>query len=481
MRTFDLAVLGAGAAGLVAAREAARLGARVALIHDGPLGGECTWTGCVPSKALLHAAAGMHATFDAAMTAVHDAISRVAATEDAATLAAEGITVLSGHGVFRSPTVLDVGGTDVGARRTVVATGGTAAVPPIHGLGGVGYLTNDTIFELSDPPRHLAIIGGGAIGCELAQAFGRLGVRVTIVESETALLAREEPEAADVIAAALKTDGVEVRTGVSISAVASISGGIRLTFASGDSASGDGASGDGASGDGSSRAGAGSMDVSHLLVAAGRRPCSAGFGLAEVGVTIDDRGYVQTDDHMATSVPTVFAAGDVTGKMPFTHAAARMAYVAANNALSRRPGPMTKRFDTGSVPWVTFTTPEVGRVGWTESAAAGHGSARVAYLPLDEVDRGLITGDTAGFVKLVAGPRPLLRNLAGGRLLGATAVAPTGGEMIHEAALAMQTKMFVGRLAQTVHAYPTWSTAVQQAALQFFFETGGRRARRARR
>lgn len=460
MNPFDLVVLGAGAAGLTAAREAVRLGAEVALIHDGPLGGECTWTGCVPSKALLHAAAGAHATFGAALTAVHDAIARVAATEDAATLAAEGITVIPGRGMFRSPTVLDVDGKSVTARRVVVATGGTATVPPIDGLDGVGYLTNDTVFDLQEAPRHLAIIGGGAIGCELAQAFGRLGVPVTIVESESRLLAREEPEAGEVIATALQADGVEVRIGVSVASITSIDDGVRLSF----------------SGDGSE-----SIDVSHVLLATGRRPCSSGLGLAEIGVAIDDRGYVVADPHMATSVPTVFAAGDITGKMPFTHAAARMAYVAANNALSRRPGPMAKRFDTESVPWATFTTPEVGRVGWTESDAAEHGSARVAYVPLDEVDRGLITGDTAGFVKLVAGPRPLLRNLAGGRLLGATVVAPTGGEMIHEAALAMQTKMFVGRLAQTVHAYPTWSTAVQQAALQFFFETGGRTARRARR
>ncbi len=455
MRDFDLVVLGAGAAGLTAAREARRLGADVAIVHDGPLGGECTWTGCVPSKALLHAASG-HCSFTDAMTAVHDAIRRVAATEDAKTLTEEGICVMPGHGAFRSPAELDVDGIRIRAERFVIATGGTAAVPPINGIDGIEYLTNDTVFELSEPPQHLLIVGGGAIGCELAQALGRLAVKVTVVESEHRLLAREEPETSEVIASALQSERVTVRCATSVERVNGTAGGVSVRLSTGET-----------------------VTCSHVLVATGRRPTTAGFGLEEIGVAVDERGFVVVDRHMATTVSGIYAAGDVTGRMPFTHAAARMAFVAAGNAVRRRPGLLARKFDTAAVPWATFTTPEVGRVGVTEAEAAEKGAARVAFLPLAEVDRGLITGETAGFVKLVAGPRPVLRRVAGGCLLGATSVAPSGGEMIHEAALAMRTKMFVGRLAQTTHAYPTWSIAVQQAALQFFFATNGREARRA--
>ncbi|MGH9252177.1 MAG: FAD-dependent oxidoreductase, partial [Acidimicrobiales bacterium] len=221
------------------------------------------------------------------------------------------------------------------------------------------------------------------------------------------------------------------------------------------------------------------IEVDRVLVAVGRRPATDGLGLAEIGVALDGSGHVRTDSTLATNVKGIWAIGDVTGRMPFTHAAARMGFVAAHNALAPR-GRRRQRFDPTPIPWVTFTDPEVGRVGMTEADASERGG-RVAYLPLDAVDRAITSGETRGFVKLIAGPRRLLRNTGGGRLLGATVVAPTGGELIHEAALAMRTRMFTGRLAQTTHAYPTWSTAIQQAAAQFFFALDGRSARPARR
>jgi len=199
-------------------------------------------------------------------------------------------------------------------------------------------------------------------------------------------------------------------------------------------------------------------------------------GLDAAGVATQ-RGFIATDDHLATSNSGVWAVGDVTGKLRLTHAADEMGRVAATNALS--PRWQHRRFDPSAIPWVTFTTPEVARVGVTEAGAAAHG-ARVAFLPMTEVDRAIVSGQTAGFVKLIAGPRPLIRGLGGGRILGATIVAARAGELIHEPALAMRTGMFTGRLAQTVHAYPTWSVAVQQAAAQFFIEIGGRQARPAK-
>ena len=456
-RDFDLVVIGGGAAGITAAREGARQGARTALVQDGPVGGDCTFTGCVPSKTLL-AAAARGESFDEAMAAVRMAVARIAASEDDVALKRYGVSVIHGRAVLRSLHEVDADGARLRCRRMIIATGAGPTVPSIEGLRDSDCVTNESVFSLPSLPRRLAVLGGGAIGCELAQAFARLGSAVTVIEAEDRLLPREEPEASDVVAAALAADGVAIGTGATIESVDDPDdrGEARLQLSSGTV-----------------------VEADRVLVAVGRRPATAGLGLADIGVAVDERGHVRTDATLATSVKGIWAIGDVTGRMPFTHAAARMGFVAARNALARRAR-RRERFDPTPIPWVTFTAPEVGRVGMTEADASAHGG-RVAYLPLDAVDRAVTSGETCGFVKLIAGPRPLLRNAGGGRLLGATVVAPTGGELIHEAALAMRTRMFTGRLAQTTHAYPTWSTAIQQAAAQFFFELDGRTARPARR
>jgi pyruvate/2-oxoglutarate dehydrogenase complex dihydrolipoamide dehydrogenase (E3) component len=456
-REFDLLVIGGGAAGITAAREGARRGARTALVQEGPVGGDCTFTGCVPSKTLL-AAAARGESFADAMAAVRMAVARIAATEDDVALKRDGVTVIHGRAVLRSPREIDVDGTRLRARRMILATGSGPAIPPIEGLRDIDYLTNESVFSLLSLPIRLAVLGGGAIGCELAQAFARLGSTVIVVEAEARLLPLEEPEASHVVATGLAADGVAISNGATLDRVEAVAdrGGARLQISSGMV-----------------------IEVDRVLVAVGRRPATAGLGLSEIGVAMDERGHVRTDPTLATTVKGIWAIGDVTGRMPFTHAAAHMGFVAARNALGPRRR-RRQRFDPTLIPWVTFTAPEVGRVGMTEADASERGG-RVAYLPLDAVDRAITSGDTRGFVKLIAGPRRLLRNAGGGRLLGATVVAPTGGELIHEAALAMRTRMFTGRLAQTTHAYPTWSTAIQQAAAQFFFELDGRSARPARR
>lgn len=462
----DLIVIGGGAAGLTAAEEARRRGARTVLVQDGPVGGDCTFTGCVPSKTLL-AAAAEGASFAEARASVRAAVSRIAASDDAA-MERAGVDVVRGRARLRSATEVEVG-TEGGeesrrlrARRIIVATGSSPAVPPIEGLGDVGFLTNESLFDLDDRPRRLVILGGGAIGCEMAQAFARLGSAVTVIEAMPRLLPREEPEASEVVTDALRSDGAKPVTGETVAraeAGAAGTAGVRLHLASGAV-----------------------VEADRVLVAVGRRPSTADLGLDEAGVELDDRGHVRTNSALATTAPSIWAVGDVTGRLPFTHAAVRMAYVAVHNALGspvrRRLRP--RRFDPTPIAWVTFTDPEVGRVGMTEAEAADHGG-RVAYLPLEDVDRAIIAGRTQGFVKLIAGPRRLLGNAGGGRVLGATVVAPTAGELIHEPALAMHTGMFAGRLAQATHAYPTWSTAIQQAAAQFFMERDGRTARPARR
>jgi pyruvate/2-oxoglutarate dehydrogenase complex dihydrolipoamide dehydrogenase (E3) component len=452
-RDRELIVIGGGPGGMAAARAAARAGVRPLLVQLGPIGGDCTFTGCVPSKTVIEAAARGE-SFEAAMLAAHRAVEQIAATEDDDAFRREGIEVLHGWAAFRSPRELDVDGTVLRSRHFVIATGAQPAVPPIDGLAEIDYLTNETVFELAELPASLAVLGAGAVGCELAQAFRRLGAQVTVIEALDRLLSREEPEASAAVADALAAEGIQLRLGQKVvrAEPQEAKGAARLHLEGGDTVAAD-----------------------RVMVAVGRRGATDGLDLDAAGVATDG-GFVRVDDRLATTTPGIWAAGDVTGLLPFTHAADEMGRVAVANALSRRG---RRRFDTSAIPWVTFTSPEVGRVGMTEAEAAGH-RGRVAFLPMTEVDRAVTAGRTRGFVKLIAGPRQVLGNAGGGRILGATVVAERGGELVHEAALAMRTHMFTGRLAQTVHAYPTWSMAVRQAAAQFFMEINGRSARPAR-
>jgi pyruvate/2-oxoglutarate dehydrogenase complex dihydrolipoamide dehydrogenase (E3) component len=453
MAGYDVVVIGGGAAGLGAARTARQAKARVLLVSDGPPGGDCTFTGCVPSKTLIEAAA-RRLPFPVATQRVRDAIATIAATENADALRAEGIDVTLGRARFTAPDQIDIDGQQVTGRRFVVATGAAPLIPAIPGLADVAYLTNETVFDLTDLPASLAVLGGGAIGCELAQAFARLGSRVTLIEAGDQLLAKEEPEASTVIADVFTREGIDLRLGVQVDKVnTDAAGEVRLSLHDGSH-----------------------VIAQRLLVAAGRVPVTDGLDLPAAGIRVDERGDIVTDDRLATTAPGVYAAGDVTGRLPFTHAAFAMGRLAAGNALSRRQ----HRYRPAATPWVTFTDPEVARVGLTEAEAAEHGG-RVAYLPMADMDRAIAARQTDGFIKLLAGPRRLLGNLGGGRVLGATIVASRAGEMIHEPALAMATRMFTGRLAATTHAYPTWSYGVQLTAAQFFMPVAGHEARPASR
>ncbi|MQA05030.1 MAG: NAD(P)/FAD-dependent oxidoreductase [Streptosporangiales bacterium] len=449
---YDLIVVGGGAAGLGAARAGVGRGARTLLVSDGEPGGDCTFHGCVPSKTLIESAA-RGVPFAAATRRVRDVVAEIAATEDAAALRREGIEVELGRASFTGPGRITVDGRTLTARGFVVATGSAPLVPSIPGLDSVPYLTNETVFDLAELPASLAVLGGGSIGCELAQAFARFGSEVTVVEAASRLLPREDPEASAVLTEVLTREGSTVAAGASVDKVEATGDGVRLLL-----------------GDGTS------VTAERLLVATGRQPVTERLGLAAAGVQADGRGAVVTDQWLATTARGVYAAGDVTGRLPFTHAAFEMGRIAAANALGRR----RRRYRPHATPWVTFTDPEVAHVGHTEAAAARRGRARVAYLPMAEMDRAITAGATDGFVKLVAGPRPVLGDAGGGRLLGATIVASRAGELIHEPALAMATGMFTGRLAAATHAYPTWSYGVQLAAAQFFLPIGGRRARQAR-
>jgi len=449
---YDLAVVGGGAGGLAAARAGARRGLRTVLVSDSALGGDCTFTGCVPSKTLIEAA-GERLSFAEATSRMRTVIARIAGTEDAQVLRSEGVEVLEGWARFRGDRDLAVDGRSIRAETVVIATGSRPAVPPIPGLDTVEFLTNETIFDLTVLPGSIAILGGGAIGCELAQAFRRFGARVEIIEGEGRLLPREEPEASAVLAGIFAAEGIRVHVGATVERVErSADGRIRLHRSDGSS-----------------------VEADTLLVAVGRRPATADLDTEAGGIKLDERRFVRTDKYLATSAPGVYAVGDVTGRLLFTHAADEMGRLAVSNARARLGRIGRRAFDTSPIPWVTFCDPEIARVGLSEAQAVEAGG-KVAYLPMSQVDRAIAAGRTEGFVKLIAGPKPVLKGTGGGRLLGATIVAPRAGEMIHEVALAMRTSMFTGRLAQTVHAYPTWSTSLRQAAAQFFTETDGRRA-----
>lgn len=451
--SFDLVAVGGGAGGLAAARAGAVAKKRVALISDSPIGGDCTWTGCVPSKTLISAAAdGLD--FSAAMRRVQSTVDHIAATEDADALEREGIVVIEGRAALVDSHTVDVDGRRISAEHIVLATGARVAVPPIPGLVETGYLTNEDLWEVGVAPRRLGVLGGGPIGCELAQALARLGVEVTVFEMAEQLLPREEPETSDVVRAALEADGVVVKTGQRVERVGRGGAGQPIWI----------------------HAGGAPVVVDEILLAAGRKPVTAGLGLDEIGVELTEDGHVKVDRKLRTSVPSIFAVGDVNGLQPFTHAADEQGRVAAWRALGRR---MVWSFDAGRVPWVTFTVPEVARVGVAEADAPR--GARVAYLPMAENDRAITAGQTAGFIKLIAAPRRVLRNAGGGQIVGATIVGERAGEMIHEPALMMLTKSFTGRLAQLGHAYPTWSVGLQKCAGQFFQEIEGRRARRVQR
>lgn len=451
---YDLVIIGGGSAGLSAASTAALLGVKVALIDRARLGGECLYTGCVPSKALLHVARvaqdvrtaqriGLGAHLDpvdlgAVADQVQRVIDRVYVRDAPEAYEQLGVEVLFGEAHFISPRALSLNGHTIRSRAYLIATGSHAAIPSLPGLAEAGYLTNDSVFDLRTLPAKLAVIGGGPVGVELGQAFARLGSQVTILQRPDRLLPREEPDASAVLQRALEAEGITIQTRTTAQSVSLRDGLKVVSVRTADDAIEE-------------------VGADAILVAVGRSPTVEGLGLEAAGVMYDRSSGIATDDSLRSSNARILVAGDARGAPHFTHAAALQARTAVRNALT----PFRVRLDTRTLPWATFTTPEVAHVGLTESEArTRHGDDVCVYTqPLSEVDRADTEEATEGFVKLVA-----TRN---GDLLGAHLVGLNAGEYINELTLAMYTHLRLGQIAATTHVYPTLALAIQQAAGQF--------------
>lgn len=439
----DLVVVGGGTAGIVAAQTAAGLGARVVMVEREAPGGDCLWTGCVPSKTLLAAAHTIararyaaryglalgdgSVDFTAVMAQVHSAIATIAPVDSVEALEAAGVTVMTGTAVFTGPDSLDVDGTPVRFRRALVATGAAPTVPLLPGLAQSGPLTSDTVWSLTDLPSQLVIMGGGSIGCELGQAFARLGSQVTVIEGEGRILPLETPAASDVLLRALRADDVDVRIGQLVTRVDP--GAVILADQT-------------------------RIGFDQLLVAVGRTPCTDGLGLDLAGVQTTERGVVEVDKTLQTTNPRIWAAGDLTAHPQFTHTAGMHANLAATNAVLG-----LRRSTEGLViPRVTFTQPEVASVGVTSPTEQTDRGLRVVTIHHGELDRAVTEDDTDGYSQLVLDRR--------GRVVGATIVGPRAGESVGEATLAIQNGLRAPAIASTTHPYPTFNDGLWNSAIQ---------------
>ncbi len=453
MPDFDLVVIGAGAAGLSAAALSAAFGLKVALIERGAMGGDCLNYGCVPSKALLAAAhaatAARHAhrfgirlpepeiDWAAVRAHVKGAIARIAPTDSEARFRGMGVEVIRATAHFTAPDEIEAGGRRLIFRRCVVAAGSQAVVPDIPGLGPVPWLTNETLFDLEEPPGHLIILGGGPVGLEMAQAHARLGCLVTVIESGR-IAGREDPELAAGLRRVLLRDGITLLEGVTLARVEPDRPGLVAHLSDGTRLAG-----------------------THLLLAIGRVPRLKGLDLDAAGIAHTPRGITTDAGLRSTTNKRVWAVGDIAdpvgiGPRAFTHVASQHAAVLARRMLFRLPA----RLDYAALPRVTYTDPELAQIGMTEEEARAAGlSPRIHRFPLPETDRAVAEGLEDGLVKLVISPK--------GHLLGAGILGPRAGEMAGTFGLMIGRRLPVSALAGLVLPYPTLAEGAKRAATDF--------------
>ncbi len=447
----DICVIGAGSAGLTMAAGASQMGADTVLIESGLMGGDCLNHGCVPSKSLIAAAHTAHTIRHGARFGVngtepavdfarvhghvHGVIDAIAPNDSEERFTGLGVRVIRAPARFTGPDRLAAGDVEVTARRFVVATGSAPMVPPIPGLDSVPYLTNETIFDRRVQPEHLVVIGGGPIGMELAQAFRRLGSRVTVLE-RSAIMPKDDPELVDIVRRTVLAEGVDLREGAGVVRVEPHGNGIAVVLNGED--------------------GEAVVQGSDLLVATGRAANVDGLGLEAAGIDYTPRG-ITVDRRLRTSNRRIYAIGDVAGGYQFTHAAGYEAGIVIRNALFRLPA----KASYDALPWVTYTDPELAQVGLTEAQARDrHGDIRVLRWPFHENDRAQAERATDGLVKVVT------RN--NGRVVGAGVVGRHAGELIHTWTLAIGQRLKVGAVANMIAPYPTLGEVNKRAAGSYY-------------
>ena len=445
---YNMVVIGAGTAGLVTAAGAAGLGAKVALIERSLLGGDCLNVGCVPSKAIIAAARraaqirdakefgihvpdGFEIDFGAVMERMRKLRADISPHDSAERFRDLGIDVFLGQGKFTSANTITVDDAELKFVKATIATGARAAAPPIPGLDSVEYLTNETLFSLTEIPKRFGVIGTGPIGVEMAQSFARLGSEVFLVESTNGVLPKEDPDAGAIVRKALERDGVRILgNGRDLRVVSGSSGSVRM-IVEGDKGY--------------------DIEVERLLVAVGRAPNVEGLGLEDIGIDFSQSGIV-VDERLQTTVKGIYAAGDVCSKYQFTHAADFMARTVIGNALFLGRSKASRLV----IPWATYCEPEVGHVGLTPKEAAEKGVEIDTFTQsLEGVDRAILSGETDGFVKI---------HVKKGKdeIIGATVVGPNAGDMIGEITLAMSQGVGLGQVKDVIHPYPTIGEAIRK-------------------
>lgn len=464
-KDYDIVVIGGGSAGLVVAAGAAHLGARVMLIEKRALGGDCLYTGCVPSKSFIASARlaarmrraaemgfapvepkFLNDDFASVAARVQRVIETVAERDAPDVFRALGVEIVFGSPRFVSPREVEIVDTETGdgskrrvrARRFCISTGSRPAAPPVEGLNDAEYVTNEEVFRLKKLPSSLIVLGGGPIGLELGQSFARFGSDVTIVEMDSRLLAREDEEASAAIESALRSEGVKIHLNAKAVRAVKAEGRKTITIERNGEES--------------------DLQAEEILVATGRRPNIEGLNLEAAGVRFDDK-RIETDDYLRTSASHIYASGDVTGRYPFTHMAAYEASVVVRNALFFWP--LRQKTDYRVTPWTTFTDPEIARVGLTEKEAAekfGVDAFEIFRTDFAENDRAQAEGETHGFAKIIAAGRR--REIVGAHIVGAHA-----GELLHEVIFAMKKRLSVESLASLIHVYPTLTQVNQKAGL----------------
>jgi pyruvate/2-oxoglutarate dehydrogenase complex dihydrolipoamide dehydrogenase (E3) component len=449
--SYHLVVIGAGTAGLVAAAGAAALGARVALVEKSLMGGDCLNVGCVPSKAILRSAlfyadlrraerlggrrpAHPEIDFGAVMERMRSIRAHLSQHDSARRFRELGVDVFFGEAAFAGPRSVRVGGATLNFTKAVIATGARAARPRLEGLDAAGYLTNETVFNLTERPRRMMVIGGGPLGCELAQAFARLGCEVTIAQNDLFFLPQEERDAAEILAHSLARDGIQLRLNTEVTKVSSAGGVKRVHLVSYDQES--------------------VVSVDEILAGVGRVPNVDGLNLEAAGVEYDREKGVHVNDCMRTSNRRIYAAGDVALEHKFTHMADATARMVIQNALFLG----RKKLSALTVPWCTYTDPAIAHVGMYVREARERGiPVKTFTVPMSEVDRAITDGEEGGFAKI---------HVKDGTdtILGATIVARDAGEMINEITLAMVAGIGLMTISRVIHSYPTQAEAIRQAA-----------------